>query len=171
MCKKAPRTFRLCFESRCSSQAESPLPHYADGSKSHNDTPGNRLRVLKTLDGFENNEGSGGHQQRDIDQGCQNFSTAVAERILHRCSLSPDTKGDIGYQYGGKITEIVNRVRNQSHAVGQNPTNDLCDGDNKIQTQGHQKTGSAGIFHVYMMMRMAVRMAIYRFIVVRVYLR
>ncbi len=154
--QKGPSDIQAVFRIPVQQPGRKTIAGYADRRQSHNQPSNHRLRILKSLDGLENNKGGRTHQYHHIDLGRQNFSPAITERVLHRCSLAADTKSDIGYQYGGKVAEIVNGVRNQGHAVGQNPADDLGDRDNKIQTQGHQKTGSAGIFHVHMVMRMTV---------------
>jgi hypothetical protein len=96
---------------------------------------------------IKNNPGSPG-QQHDIDQGGQDFSAPVAEGIEHRGAPAADAKRDVGNQQGREIAEIMYGIRNQGHAVGQQPADDLGRGNHQVQRQRNQQPGTGGIRQV-----------------------
>jgi hypothetical protein len=75
MWRKAPRTLRLCFESRWSSQAESPFPRMPTPARYDHDLTDHGLRVSEPLEGFIEDEGRCSHKKGDVDHGSKNFGT------------------------------------------------------------------------------------------------
>ncbi len=106
-----------------------------DAGHPHDDLSGDNSRMTEASKGFINDENGGSQENHGVDQRGQNFRSPVAKSVSGWSALLTDTISKIGNQNGRKITEIVGGIRDEGHAVGITPPNDLGHRDYEIKCQ------------------------------------